>query len=168
MKTTFAKIKSFKPCVDSWKKLCKNLNPEMDMDKEISMMEILASNGIKDAVWALRTQEYRDYCLFLADVAESVLHIFEKQYPDDNLAIEAIRKWYAGEISDAELRCAAVAAYAVASVAYDAAANTSADAAVYSAVYSADASDAATDRQWEKIEKLFLKHFGEENKEVVK
>ena len=82
MRTTFAKIKSFKPYIRDWEKLCKNLNPEMDMNKKVSLMEILAGNGIEDAVWALRTQEYRDYCLFLADVAESVLHIFEKKHPD--------------------------------------------------------------------------------------
>ena len=116
MRTTFRKIKSFNPCKVGWDKLME-LNPEKDMDKEVTILEILNHNGVKDAFWALRTQEYKDYCLILADVAESVLHIFEEKYPNDKRprkAINAIRRWHSGEITGEELITAADAAYAAA------------------------------------------------------
>jgi len=65
LKTTFGKIKSFNPCKGGWLKLME-LNAEGDMNKEISILEILNHNGVKDAYWALRTQDYRDFCLILA------------------------------------------------------------------------------------------------------
>ena len=38
MKTTFGEIRKFKPCDVRWKKLCKDLNPEMNM--RISVCEL--------------------------------------------------------------------------------------------------------------------------------
>jgi len=154
LKTTFGKIKSFNPCKDGWEKLME-LNPENDMNKEITILEILNHNGVKDAFWSLRTQEYKDYCLILADVAASVLHIFESKYPEDKRprnAIEAIRLWHAGEIADEELKVAAYAAYAASYFAYSSAyvAAYAADAAsyfAYSSAYSSayDAARSAAD-----------------------
>ena len=134
MKTTYEKIKSFCPCSDGWKKLLENTNPEMDMEKEIELIDILKSNGIKDAVWALRCFDYLDYCLFLADVAESTLPIFEKKYPDDDRprkAIQAIRDYKENKIEKDEFAAS-----------YAAAAADAADAAA-DAAYAADAADAA-------------------------
>jgi len=196
MKTTFEKIYSYDPCGRGWVTLCTNkLGTELYDDMhltaeqlatEISILEILESNGIKHAVWALRTQDYRDYCLFLADVAESVLHLFEKECPGDmrlrNL-IAGIRRWHAGEISDeelAELRIddtIAAAYYADAAyydeavaAAYAAAADEAAVAAAYAAVaadaaaYAVDASASARAsarrEQWQKVEMLLRKHLG--------
>ena len=77
-----------------------------DFMEEISILEILESNGIEDAVNALQTLPYKDYCLFNADVAENVLHMFEEEFPDDkrprNL-IEGIRLYHAGKITKDEL-----------------------------------------------------------------
>ena len=169
MKTTFGEIRKFNPCADGWKKLRNNLNPEMDMEKEVTILEILDSNGVKDAFWALRTQDYRDYCLILADVAESVLHIFEEKNKGDTRpreAIEAIRKWHSGIITDAELKNAAASAAA----AYAAYAAAGAADAAYAAAYaaaSAAAADAAgaaaddaagADLQWKKNEEILRKH----------
>jgi len=115
MKTTFGEIYSYDPCASGWITLCTNkLGTELHEEKEISIMEILTSNGIKHAVWALRTQDYRDYCLFIADVAESVLHIFEKECPGDMRVrdlIAGIRRWHAGDIYDEELDVLRIAAY---------------------------------------------------------
>ncbi len=44
--------------------------------------------------------------MLLANVAESVLYIFEERYPSDKrprLAIEGIRDWHAGKITSEEL-----------------------------------------------------------------
>ena len=156
MKTTFKEIREFNPCSDGWEKLLKILNPESEMSKRVTILEILDSNGVKDAFWALRTQDYRDYCLILADVAESVLHIFEEKNKGDTRpreAIEAIRKWHSGIITEAELKnaadaaaYAAYAAYAAAGAAYAAAGAAAADAADDAASAAAyAAADAAAD-----------------------
>jgi len=177
MKTTFGKIYSYDPCSSGWITLCTNKLgtlqlTEEQLTTEISIMEILTSNGIKHAVWALRTQDYRDYCLFIADVAESVLHIFENEYPEDMRVrdlIAGIRRWHAGEISDEELDVLRIAAYdyAAAAVAADyAAANAAAKAAYYAAdttayaaaTAAAYASAYARREQWKKIEELLRKH----------
>jgi hypothetical protein len=133
-------------------------------------MQILESNGIKDAVWVLRCFDYKNQCLFLADLAESVLHIYEAE--NDNqaprLAINGIREYHAGKITEKELKrlsdaasydaritysaiaytayaayaaAAFTAAYAVAAYAVaDATANAAANAAAYA---TANATDAA-------------------------
>ena len=62
--------------------------------------------------------------LFAADCAEHVLHIYEKDYPDDDIprnAIQAARDYANGKITKDELAAAADAAWAAARAATDAA-----------------------------------------------
>jgi len=140
--TTFEKIRSFKACESGWRKLLDSHNPK-DHSQEISIRDILKSNGIKDAVWALRAVDDKtNVYMFCADVAESVLNLFENKYPDDKRprkAIEATRKYANKEISKEELSAAADAA-ADAAYAADAAAD---DDAAYAAA--ADTAYAAAD-----------------------
>ena len=184
MKTTLGKIWNFNPCgkdIDSngWGRLTKNLGTS-NHNYEVSLDQILKSNGIKDATWALRCFNYKDYCLFLADVAESVLHIYEDKNTTSSPrnAIRAIRDYHAGSITKTELFTAAAdaadAAYAAAAAA-DAA--DAADAAYAAYAAAADAADAAADaayaayaaadadayaKKWQEIEELFIKHFCKE------
>jgi hypothetical protein len=177
MKTTMTKIKSFHRCKSVWEKLNKNHKQE-----KVSLMQILKSNGIEDAVLALRCFDYKDYCLFNADVAESVLHIFEKKYPKDlrpRNCIQGIRDFKAGKITKEELKSlrddyvvADVVADDVADVVAYVVADAVADVAVAYAAYD-DVADAyaaadvaavavaayARKNQWIKIEALFIKHF---------
>ena len=189
MNTTLNKIKEHSPCSDGWKKLLANLGKSKADDETLSLMSILKSNGIEDAIWALKCFDYLDYCLFLADIAESVLHIYEKKNESKapREAIQAIRDYKAGKISRVELTDAANAAntaaytvntdaaysayssaYAAAYAAY-ASANAAADAtydvayAAYDTAYTnaaaADA-NAAREEKWTEIEQLFIKRFG--------
>jgi len=173
MKTTLNEIKKHNPCADGWPKLLKSLNKTKSDDKELDLMDILKSNGIKDAVWALRCFDYLDYCLFLADVAESVLHIYERKNKSKapRSAIEAIREYRLGKIGKVQLK---KAAYTAADAAYAATADAAdaAYAAAYAAAYdaaadaTADAADAAytaadvRSEKWKEIKVLFVKHFG--------
>lgn len=161
MKTTIKELYKVRPCCESSAKFLNktfNLNlaeddnitsqfnslTEEQKNKEITILDILNRNGVKDAYWALKTQDYKDYCLILADVAESVLYIFEAEYPSDNRprkAIEAIRKYKNEEISLEELKAAAYAAYAA--VAVDA---------------------TAVDFQWKINEKIMRKYLTEVEK----
>jgi len=187
MKTTLGKIREYNPCKSGWWKLLHSLNMtpgNYDKGKEVTILEILESNGVEDAFWCLRTQEYKDYCIILADVAESVLHIFEKDNPGDKRprkAIEGVRAYHRGEITKKDLEVlAADAADAAAATAYDdayaaayatayAAADDAADAAAYAdaddAAYAAAdaAADAATAAyaaaaQWKKNEEILRRY----------
>jgi len=150
METTLNKIKQHHPCKEGWKRLLKSLNKtEVDNDA-LSLITILKSNGIKDAIWCLRCFDYLDYCLFLAGIAESVLPIYEKN--NNSLkpckCIQAIRDFKAGKIGKVELKDAA---YIAAADAADVAYNTT---------YIAADADAARKSKWDEIEQLFIKHFG--------
>jgi hypothetical protein len=144
MKTTFEKIRSFNPCETGWKKLIGYYKPE-DYSEEIKISEIVKSNGIKDAVWAMRAvYDKKTVMLFCADVAESVLHIYEK-YNSENKAvkecIEAVRLFANDKVSESELVAKRRAAYA-------AAADADADAAYA----------AARDKKWQEITEILNKY----------
>ena len=52
--TTLNKIRSHAPCKDGWEKLLKNLGKTQADDEPLSMLTILNSNGLDDALWCLR------------------------------------------------------------------------------------------------------------------
>lgn len=183
MKTTIEEIYKFKPCFSGFKTFVENhfdssfgeevvtieeiYGSLFDFEKtrSISILEILNSNGAEDAFWALRTQKYKDYCLILADVAESVLHIFEDEYPEDKRprdVINAMRKYNAGSISHITLKCIVIAAIDV-FIDIDPAAKDVNFATIAATV--ADAHTVATaaantkiSKQWETNEKILRFH----------
>jgi hypothetical protein len=128
-------------------------------NKEYSKAQFLGLKNIShsDKLWvAFRLIPKDNIKLACADIAESVLHIFEAKYPDDKrprLAIEAARRGNAVADAAAYAAAADAAAYAAANAyadaadAADAAANAAyvaADAAANAAAYAyADAADAA-------------------------
>ena len=111
MKTTYRELKALCPCIDGCNNYCTKIfgdNP-VDQDKEITIMEILGKMEFdaENAFWALKTQGYRDICLLYAEIAEGVLSIFEAVCPNDKAprnAIDAVRLWHSGKITDEELR----------------------------------------------------------------
>jgi hypothetical protein len=116
MITTLLQIKEWQPCKPGWEKLLNHLEAD---EEEFSIKTILESNGIKDAVWALRAVNGKDkeIRLFAADVAESVLHIYENKYPNDDRprkAIQAARDYANGLIDSAAWAAARDAAWAAA------------------------------------------------------
>ena len=121
MKTTLREFWSHNPCGENtglnkrgWEKLTTSLGTK-DLVTEFSLMQILESNGLNDAVWALRCFDYIDYCLFLADVAESVLDILEERtgYKDNSVrrCICGIHLFHDGMITRDELKVLAHATY---------------------------------------------------------
>lgn len=150
MHTTLNAIKTYDPCLSGWNKLLHSLNKPQADDEPVSLMHILRSNGIRDAVWALRCFDYKDYCLFLADVVDSVAHLTDDKRVHD--CIQAIRDYHASKITKDDLQRAADAAAVAAAVDADAYI-VAATAAVYAA---------AVDAKWKEIEQLFVKHFDKE------
>lgn len=129
MKTiTFKDIYDKRPCASGWAKLCNNifdtnfnsklyysqdmeLLPEQFLD-EITIEQILNNCGLFDAFWTLRCFGYIDYCDLNADIAKSVLHIYESKFDSKSprLAIESIYRFKKGEITYKSLATIAAAA----------------------------------------------------------
>jgi hypothetical protein len=91
------------------------LGTDYPYDKPINLLSILESNGLDDALWALRATEQN--CdkiarLMAADFAELALPIWQKysQAKQPELAIRAARDFAYGRISRGELAAAMVAA----------------------------------------------------------
>ena len=135
-----------------------------DLETKVSLKQILDSNGIRDAIWALRCFDYKEYCLFLADVAESVYHIYKLYNKKDTAVwncIQAVHYFYNGFITLKQLKSAADAADAAdtaAAAAADADAADAAYTAAYAAAYAADSRKG----KWMEITELFKKHFCDE------
>lgn len=197
MKTTLNEIFKRCPCgqdIDGldigWLKLLKGLGKTEGDDEQLDLIEILKINGIKDAIWSLRCFDYLDYCLFLADIAESVLPIYEKEHEKENkietleLCVQAIRDYKESCISLEDLRNANTHAASVYTAADNndtpaatiaAATITSAAAIVNTAthtiVYAVHCADVGTltfnaaynarKNKYKEIEQLFIQHFGE-------
>ncbi len=173
MQTTLNEIKKYNPNDLMWQKLSL-INSTDSSD----FMAIFETVGIEDAIWCLRVLDYKDYCLFLADVAESVLYLFESEYLDNKTskeAIQAIRDWYNGDITKEQLEAYAYAAYytytTYGATYADYTVKRTAFIAAYAAAGTFDAGTAVRaaanvyanidyKSNWKKIEELFIKHFG--------
>lgn len=168
--TTQRLFESYTPGCFDWAKLLTSLNKTRPDNTPVSLEHILNSNGIRDAVWALRFFEYKEYCLFLADVAESVLPLFEKEHKNDDSPrklIQLIRDYHADKVSKTELENAAkkvennnyndYIANSVCCVAIFAANAHDKKISPFSAIYIATEIDASIEN--EVTEPLFRKYF---------
>ena len=90
--TTLRKIKAHNPCGNGWKKLLKSLGKTKCDDEPLELLTILESNGLQDAIWALRTLEGcdREIRLLACQFACDVLPIFERLVPGDMRPRQAI------------------------------------------------------------------------------
>lgn len=153
---TLQSLKDFKACEDGYDTLMCSLPIGFPEDQPINLLSALDSNPVNDVFWALRavSQDLRPILGPLsADVAEAVLPIFERAYPNDNRprkAIEAARLGNpdAADAADAAYDAAATASTAAAAytadAAYAAAARAAAYAAAANAAYTANAANAAS------------------------
>lgn len=87
MKTTLNKIKEHSPCSNGWQKLLSNLGKTRADDEPLSILTILNSNGINDALWALRAVDgyEKEMRLFAVWCERRVQHLME-----DERSIKAI------------------------------------------------------------------------------
>lgn len=107
MKLKLKDVLKHTPCKNGWDNIKKNLKSE-DPEKEFTLIDALELNGLNDAVWALRTKKYKSYCLFLADLAESVSDIYAEDKTDiSKLAlknISAIRDYHSKKCTYKQLQ----------------------------------------------------------------
>ena len=142
MKTTLNKIKEHSPCEDGWKKLLSSLNKTEADDEELSLLTILESNGLNDALWALQTVDgfEKEIRLMACDFAQRVVHLMKDAR--SVTAIKVARNYANGLATIEELNAARAAAWAAATAAAwaaRAAAWAAAGDAVRAAAWAADA-----------------------------
>jgi hypothetical protein len=121
--TSLYRLRKFHACKPRYDHLVAKLGENYGDRTPINLLKILETNGTADCLWALcATAESCDTVasLMAADFAESVLHIFERDYPNDDRprkAIAATRAYARGQITAA---AAAAAADAAGDAAWDA------------------------------------------------
>ncbi len=113
MQTTLKEIEKYKLNeydTSPWKILLRYLNKTTADDEPLDFMIIHEAIGIKEAIGCLQTQDYYNYCLFLADVTELILPILETKFLNNKIpkdAIKAIRNWHNGNITKEQLKLTA-------------------------------------------------------------
>ena len=124
------------------------LNKTEADDEELSLLTILESNGLSDAIWALRSVENKDreIRLMACDFAESTVHLANDECCNNAIAVS--RRYANGEATQEELKEASVAAWEAARVAAWEAAREAASEAAREAASEA-AREAARVAAWE-------------------
>jgi hypothetical protein len=79
MNITLKKIRKHSPCTDRWEKLLKSLGKTKVDNAPLSLITVLDSNGLDDAVWCLRALEGYDkeIRLFAVWCARQVQHLMK-------------------------------------------------------------------------------------------
>ena len=137
MKTTLNAIRDHHPCADGWKKLLANLGKTAADDDPLSLITILDSNGIDDALWCLRAvyDHDKEIRLFAVWCARQVQHLMTDQR--SVAALDVAERFANGDATKEELDAAWAAARAEAGAAAWAAARAEAWAAARAAAWAA-------------------------------
>lgn len=140
MKTTLNAIRKHEPCKDGWEKLLTYLGKTKADDESLSLVTILDSNGLDDAVWCLRAVEGKDkeIRLFAVWCARQVQHLMTDQRSIS--ALDVAERYANDQATNDELAAAWSAARAAA---WDAVWSVSAARSVSAAAWSASRSAAA-------------------------
>lgn len=138
--TTLNKIREHSPCRDGWGTLLASLGKTRADDEPLSFKTILESNGLDDAIWALRSIDAPEVRLFAVRCVRQVQHLLTDER--SLRALDVAEAYAVGEATEDELwdaRDAARDAWDAAWDAWDAryAAGSAAWAAVWSAAWDA-------------------------------
>ena len=160
MKTTLNKIRKHSPCQDGWTKLLAHLGKTKADDEPLTILTILDSNGLDDALWCLRAVDGADgairklACDFALDVADlwempDVVRQYLETQDEDFRDAARDAAWDVWAARDAEDAWAAWAARAARDAAWDAE-------AAWAAAAAGDAARAAARAKQEAILRAVL------------
>ena len=139
--TTLNKIREHSPCCEGWRRLLTYLGKTKADDEPLSFKSILDSNGLDDAIWALRSIDAPEVRLFAVRCVRQIQHLISDERSLN--ALDVSEAYAVGEATKDELSAARAAARdAARAAAWDAAW----DAAGYAA--RAAARDAARYAAW--------------------
>ena len=144
MKTTLNKIRKHSPCPSGWKKLLTYIGKTEADYEPLSLLTILDSNGLDDALWCLRAVEGhdREIRLYAVWCARQVQHLLTDKRSLD--ALDVAERYANGKATDDELNAARDAAWTAEAAAWGA--REAAGAAARAAAR--EAADAAWGAAW--------------------
>ena len=104
--TTLNKIRAHAPCADGWAKLLRHLSKTQADDEPVSLLTILDSNGLDDALWCLRAVDghKKEMRLYAVWCARQVQHLMND--PRSLAALDMAERYANGQATDAELAAA--------------------------------------------------------------
>lgn len=110
MLTTLNQIREHSPCHEGWTKLLRMLNKTKADDEPVSIVQILDSNGLDDALWCLRAVKGcdREIRLYAVWCARQVQHLMTDNRSTD--ALDVSERFANGEATQNELAAARDAA----------------------------------------------------------
>lgn len=107
--TTLNRIRAAHPCSTGWKKLLHHLGKTRADDEQLSLLTILKSNGISDAIWALRAiDDCPEIRLFAVRCVRQIQHFLTDIRSLD--ALDVTELYAVGEATDEDLAAARAAA----------------------------------------------------------
>lgn len=111
MYTTLNKIRSHSPCRDGWAKLLRHLGKTEADDEALSLLTVLDSNGLDDALWCLRAVDgyEKEARLFAVACARDVQHLMTD--PRSLRALDVAEEYAHGRASRDELAAASAEAW---------------------------------------------------------
>lgn len=122
MNTTLNAIRAYGPCGDGWKKLLANLGKTTADSEPLSIVTVLDSNGLDDALWCLRavSGHDREIRLYAIWCARQVRHLMTD--PRSLRALDIADAYANGQATQIQLSAAAADAGDAAGAAEEAAA----------------------------------------------
>jgi hypothetical protein len=155
MNTTLNKIRENQPCTGGWEKLLRTLGKTKADNEPLSLITILDSNGLDDALWCLQAVDgyEKEMRLYAVWCARQVQYLMKDKHSLNALDVaERFANGYATLVElDAAGYAAGYAAIAAARATASAAARDAAGYAVIAAARAAardDARDDASDAVW--------------------
>lgn len=127
--TTLNKLREHSPCCEGWRRLLTYLGKTEADDEPLSFKSILDSNGLDDAIWALRSIDAPEARLFAVRCVRQIQHLIS----DERLlnALDVSEMYAVGNATSEELSVAWDAAWAASRAeAHDAALDASWDTAL--------------------------------------
>lgn len=77
--TTLNKIREHSPCREGWEKLLTSLGKTKADDEPLSFKTILESNGLEDAIWALRSIDTPEVRIFAVRCVRQIQHLISDE-----------------------------------------------------------------------------------------
>ena len=108
--TTLNKIREHSPCREGWEKLLTSLGKTKADDEHLSFKTILESNGLEDAIWALRSIDAPEVRLFAVRCVRQIQHLISDERSLN--ALDVSEMYAVGNATDEELAAARDAAWA--------------------------------------------------------
>lgn len=150
--TTLNKIREHSPCCEGWRRLLTYLGKTNADDEPLSFKSILDSNGLDDAIWALRSIDAPEVRFFAVRCVRQIQHLISDERSLN--ALDVSEAYAVGEATKDELSAAWDAAEAAAGYAAWYAARAAARDAAWDAARSA-ARDAARSAQQKDFIAIF-------------